>query len=280
MSSHYEKRILRVLQYVHENPAEDLSLDNLADVAAMSRFHWHRVFHAMTGETCAQAVRRLRMFRAARWLESNDWPVSEIAARVGYDNVNSFARAFKEDCGMSPKQFREMGHAGLVSRLKIRGDFKMFDVEMTQAPQRRLAAMNHNGAYNKIGSLFQKIAETATAQNLWPRTSGAAAVYFDDPNVVAEKDLRSAGGLILTDTDPVPDEFEEIVLAGGEYAVLHYKGPYESIGVAYDHLYGKWLAGSGREPADAPCYEIYLNDPSTTAPEDLLTDIYLPLTAG
>nr|MCU0854535.1 AraC family transcriptional regulator [Paracoccaceae bacterium] len=49
----YEDRLLRVLDHIAENPAGDLSLDALADVAAMSRFHWHRVFHAMTGETAA-----------------------------------------------------------------------------------------------------------------------------------------------------------------------------------------------------------------------------------
>ena len=49
-----ENRMIRVLDHIHDNPAGDLSLDALADVAAMSRFHWHRVFRAITGETAAQ----------------------------------------------------------------------------------------------------------------------------------------------------------------------------------------------------------------------------------
>ncbi|MEM9127216.1 MAG: AraC family transcriptional regulator, partial [Pseudomonadota bacterium] len=72
MATSYEDRVLRVLAYIHENPAGDLSLDALADVAAMSRFHWHRVFRALTGETCAQAVRRIRLHRAAGWLVRTD----------------------------------------------------------------------------------------------------------------------------------------------------------------------------------------------------------------
>jgi AraC family transcriptional regulator len=55
-----------VIDHIHANPAGDLSLDALADVAALSRFHFHRVFHAMTGETAADAVRRVRMHRAGR----------------------------------------------------------------------------------------------------------------------------------------------------------------------------------------------------------------------
>ena len=65
MANSYEKRLNRVIDHIHDNPAGDLSLDNLADVAALSRFHFHRVFAAMTGETAAQTVRRMRLHRAA-----------------------------------------------------------------------------------------------------------------------------------------------------------------------------------------------------------------------
>lgn len=61
-------RILRVLDHIYANAGDDLSLDNLADVAALSRFHFHRMFHAVTGETVAGAVRRIRMNRAAHLL--------------------------------------------------------------------------------------------------------------------------------------------------------------------------------------------------------------------
>ncbi|MEO1789448.1 MAG: AraC family transcriptional regulator, partial [Pseudomonadota bacterium] len=90
MAQSYETRLIRVLDYIHDNPDADLSLDALAEVAAMSRFHWHRVFHGMTGETLAQAVRRVRMYRAAGWLIRTDDPIAEIGARVGHDNVQSF----------------------------------------------------------------------------------------------------------------------------------------------------------------------------------------------
>ena len=59
--------------------------------------------------------------------------------------------------------------------------------------------------------------------------------------------------------------------------MLKYKGPYDGIKVGYDHLFGNWLPKSGREPAEAPCYELYLNSPTDVAREDLLTEIYLPL---
>ncbi|MEX0337673.1 MAG: GyrI-like domain-containing protein, partial [Arenibacterium sp.] len=63
----------------------------------------------------------------------------------------------------------------------------------------------------------------------------------------------------------------------GRHAVLRLKGPYSGVQAAYDHLYGQWFAASGEEPADAPPYELYLNTPMDTAPEDLITEIHAPL---
>ncbi len=63
----------------------------------------------------------------------------------------------------------------------------------------------------------------------------------------------------------------------GEYAVLRHKGPYADMKAAYDWFYGQWLPQSGREPANAPPVEEYLNSPQDTPPMELLTDIYLPL---
>jgi len=48
---------------------------------------------------------------------------------------------------------------------------------------------------------------------------------------------------------------------------------------AYRWLFGVWLPGSGYQEEDAPTFEVYLNDPRDTSPQDLLTDIHLPLKA-
>jgi AraC family transcriptional regulator len=55
------------------------------------------------------------------------------------------------------------------------------------------------------------------------------------------------------------------------------KGPYSNLKPAYDWVYGAWLPHSGREPADCPPFEDYLNTPQDTAPNDLLTEIHVPL---
>ena len=273
----YEKRVLRVLKYIHENPAGDLSLDALADIALMSRFHWHRVFQAMTGETCAQAVRRIRLYRASSWLLGTDKTVAEIATAVGYPNIQSFTRAFNESFGVPPATFRKNGNYGIPRKQKSKGNFTMFTVQTETMPERRLAALLHKGSYNCLDKSFAKLAHTASSENLWPRTAGMVGVHYSDPNVVNEDDLRAHAGLVITDQEPVPQSLEEVVLPAGPCAVLNYKGPYTAIKVAYDYLYGDWLPNSGKEPADLPPYELYLNNPMDTEESELLTNIVVPL---
>ena len=273
----YEQRVLRVLQYIHDNPAGDLSLDALAEIAMMSRFHWHRVFLGMTGETCAQSVRRIRLFLAANWLTNTDLPIAEIAARTGYPNLQSFTRIFNDRFGVPPAAFRRAGTPCPVLQQPDRGEFTMFKVETGDVPQRKLGAILHLGSYNEIGQHFEKLAAMATEQNLWPSVRGMIGVHYDDPNIIPEPELRSHASIWFDDSANIPDNLEQVVLPAGPSATLHYKGPYTAIKVAYDYLYGDWLPKSGQEAADAPPYEVYLNNPADTEESELLTDIVLPL---
>src|SRR5262245_18723412 len=92
---------------MHDHIDGDLSLEVLADVACMSPHHWHRVFRAMTGETPADAVRRLRLLKAANALVSGDVSVAHVAERFGYPNLASFSRAFSAQHGKPPGALRD-----------------------------------------------------------------------------------------------------------------------------------------------------------------------------
>lgn len=279
MNSNYEKRIIRVLEYIHENPGRDLSLDCLADVAAMSRFHWHRVFHAMTGETCAQAVRKVRLNIASHRLIFTDLEIAKIATQVGYDNEKSFTRLFTEKYGMSPNLFRKQGGYNSPNNILAKGDYLMFDVRLENSESRKLHTIFHKGPYEESGKAFEKLIAMATSRKIWPNVTGIFGVHWDNPETVPAQDLRTHAGLQLKDETTAPEELEPLTLQGGSYAILHYKGPYTAIKSAYDYLFGEWLPNSGKEPADAPCFEVYLNNPAETPPEELLTEIHLPLAA-
>jgi AraC family transcriptional regulator len=277
MTNANEKRLLRVLDHIHDNPAGDLSLDALSDVAAMSRFHWHRVFRAMTGETLAQAVRRIRMQRASYLLVMTDQPLPAISAAIGMPNPASFTRCFAEHFLMSPTAFRKRGELRPFVRNPLPRRDPMHPVTVRNEGPMRLAALPHKGAYHEISRAFQKLSAVMASRDLFRSAGRMIAVFYDDPQSVAEPDLRSLAGFEITGRSDLSDPLEELALPGGRQAVLTYKGPYAGLPAAYDELFGVWLPQSGEEPADSPSFEVYLNTPMDTAPEELITELHLPL---
>ncbi|WP_309664541.1 AraC family transcriptional regulator [Tabrizicola sp.] len=277
MANDYEKRLLRVLDYIHDHPAGDLSLDALADVAAFSRFHWHRVFRAMTGETTAQTVKRMRMHRAAVALVRENTPVARIASDVGYPNTASFARAFAEIYRSSPAAFRARGELRPLNRTLKQEITLMFPVTVRSEPTRRLAAMAHSGHYFEINRSFEKLFASLSARNLVGKTGHMVGVFYNDPAQTAPADLKSHAGVEVPATLPVDPPLEVVSLPAARHAVLTFTGPYAGLPAAYDQLFAVWLPQSGEKPANLPSFEVYLNSPMDTDQDRLVTEICLPL---
>jgi AraC family transcriptional regulator len=281
MTAAYERRILRVIDHIHDNPAGDLSLDALASVAALSRFHFHRVFRAVIGETASQSVRRIRLHRAAVHLAQSDQPLADIARMVGYPNLSSFTRAFSDAYGMTPLAFRNRGELRPMPRpftqIPSPEVFPMFPVAIRPFPALRLAAMPHKGAYFEINRAFQTLTATMAARGLFAQAGRMVAVFYDDPNSVLVTDLRSHAGFEIVADTAIDPPLEVVHMTAARHAVLTYTGPYAGLPAAYDQLYSAWLPGSGEEPADTPSFEIYLNSPMDTAPEKQVTELCLPL---
>lgn len=277
MANDYEMRLRRVVDHIHDHPAGDLSLDALADVAALSRFHFHRVYNAVVGETAANTVRRMRLHRAAVALVQGHDPLGTIAKRVGYPNLASFTRTFAGHYGLTPAAFRQRGELRPFPLSIAQKGPLMFPVTTRTDPARRLAAVPHKGPYPEIARAFEKLGSTVAARGFYGRFGHMVGVYYDSPADTKPADLRSHAGLESPNDLPIDPPLEEVTLPAGRHAVLTFTGPYAGLQVAYDHLFGLWLPSSGETPADSPVFEVYLNSPMDTAPEALVTEICLPL---
>jgi AraC family transcriptional regulator len=98
-----------VMQYIREHINEPLNREMLAAVAGFSVPHFHRVFTAHVGESAASYVRRLRLERAGRKLRMGAVNITEVALAAGYDTHAAFSKAFKQQFGRSPREFRQLG---------------------------------------------------------------------------------------------------------------------------------------------------------------------------
>jgi AraC family transcriptional regulator len=105
----YGKRIDEVKKYIRNHIDEPLNREVLAAVAGFSVPHFHRVFIACAGESIAGYVRRVRMERAGRKLRAGAVDITEVALAAGYHTHAAFAKAFKQQYGLSPSEFRQLG---------------------------------------------------------------------------------------------------------------------------------------------------------------------------
>ena len=109
----------------------------------------------------------------------------------------------------------------------------MFPVDIIDQPPRRVAAIAHTGPYPEIGGAFEKLSAIISARGLWPAVRGGVAVYYDDPAAVEAAALRSHAGFVLDEAAAMPAGLDEVRLAAGPAAVLHFKGPYAGLEAAY-----------------------------------------------
>jgi AraC family transcriptional regulator len=273
----YEDRLDRVARYIYDHLDQPLDLVTLAGVAALSPYHWHRIYHAVHGETIAVTVRRLRLQRAAVDLAQTSRGTEEIARRAGYGSEPAFARAFGEAYGLPPAQYRQAGSLIAFVPGRLEAPRPGWHVEVKHVSTTRLLTLEHRGPYIEIGRSFETLFGRAHASGLLPADIRMIGVFYDDPTVVPDDQLRARASVVADGTNNAIPPLELIEIGGGDCAVLRYQGPYADMRAAYVWLFGTWLPQSRREPADAPVFEEYLNSPRDTPPAQLLTELCLPL---
>ena len=100
-------RLRRVLAYVEEHLAEDITVADLANVACLSIFHFTRAFAAATGVPPHRYVSRRRLETARAMIATGRASLSEIALECRFSSQSSFTRAFRRATGVTPAEYRQ-----------------------------------------------------------------------------------------------------------------------------------------------------------------------------
>lgn len=288
----YKERMLRVLVHIQERLDEALTLEELARVAHFSPYHFHRVFRGMVGESVAEHTRRLRLERAALRLKSGDQPITQLAFEAGYEAHEAFTRAFGAMFGRSPSDFRKAHQAVPLPQAAcgvhfapdatlddfepLAGDHPM-NVRIEHRPATRVAFMRHTGPYDQVGATWGRLCGWAGPRGLLGPQTVFLALCHDDPEVTPPDRIRYDACLTVGDDFQPQGDIGVQTIPEGDYAMTVHEGPYETLKNTYAALCGQWLPTANRELRAAPSIEVYLNDPNATPPQDLRTEVHVPL---
>lgn len=111
-----DRRLARVLDYLGAHFADPLTLDALAAEAAISKFHFVRLFRAKTGKTPHAYLFGLRIAAARRLLATSALPVADVARACGFASAAHFCTAFARAAGATPTAFRQAAHGQPANR--------------------------------------------------------------------------------------------------------------------------------------------------------------------
>jgi transcriptional regulator GlxA family with amidase domain len=103
----YQRQVRDAITYIKENLPEKMRLKEIAKYAALSQFHFNRVFKRFMNKTPFEYVTERRIRRAKSLLKETSLNVTEISLQVGFESVQSFSNLFKKKVGLSPSKYRK-----------------------------------------------------------------------------------------------------------------------------------------------------------------------------
>jgi AraC family transcriptional regulator len=308
----FEARINRAVDYAYAHCHRDFELAEMADAACFSRFHFHRMFLALTGETPGEFVRRVRLSRAAGQLRNDPRrSVTDVALDNGFSGSSVFARQFKERFGVSASEYRRAAHSvqrdgnqgqaqgnGGQSQSKDgkaysspdlydegiqfhkrseRMDTLQYTVEIKELETLTVAYARHIGPYNEIGEAFGRLMRWAGPRGVMNASAKVLGIYHDDPDTTPVEKLRSSACVSVPEGTKADGDIGIMTVPGGTFAVGHFEIAQDEFGAAWNALMGEWLPGSGWQPDERMCYELYLNDQETHPQRKFIIDICEPV---
>lgn len=274
----YIQRINKVVAYINNHLDETLELKTLANEAALSDFHFHRIFKALKGEAIGGYITRLRLEATARLLRYTALTIEEIAFNIGYETPASLSKAFKKQYGISPTEYRTNKDTYIMKKEIINPNLALKAPKIVILEPKNLIYVALTGAYGSLdyGKAYEQLWAVIKAQKLFTKGIESICISYDDPKITEGSLQRSDVCLAIHKSATPQDEVSCKTLAGGKYAVFFYQGSYENLSQVYDTAV-RWVIDHQYTLREEPFFEKYLNDARRTPKEKLKTEIYIPI---
>ena len=274
----YVQRINKVVAYINNHLDETLDLKTLANEAALSDFHFHRIFKALKGEAIGGYITRLRLEATARLLRYTALTIEEIAFNIGYETPASLSKAFKKQYGISPTEYRTNKDTYIMKKEIINLDLALKAPKIVILEPKNLIYVALTGAYGSLdyAKAYEQLWAVIKAQKLFTKGIESICISYDDPKITEGSLQRSDVCLAIHKSATPQEEVSCKTLAGGKYAVFFYQGCYENLSQVYDTAV-RWVIDHQYTLREEPFFEKYLNDARRTPKEKLKTEIYIPI---
>lgn len=294
-SAEYIRRINKALKFIEDHLDHPIQLDDIASASHFSSYHFHRIFHALVGETVNDYVSRKRMEKSVRrLLHKPALSVTEVSVAGGYSSSANFSKAFKLYFGLSPtelrkgkyqnadnnenskngKFYRKYGEAfypqDLYSQFVTQSEAfdldkledMLMQVKVEEIQKKRIAYLTAPKGYelNAIFETWDKIIHWAELKGVDEKTQKRFAICHDNPLITPETKCRYDAAIVVKHDVAIVPPYNQAFIPSGKYATAYYKDDADKINSFITEICSHWLPNSGYEPDDYPIIFNYLND--------------------
>ncbi|KHE72668.1 AraC family transcriptional regulator [Halobacillus sp. BBL2006] len=275
------------IDYIEEHLLEDLSIEEIAQKANASVFHFQRMFSLLTNMSVGEYLRKRRLTLAAHELSKTDEKIIDIAYKYRYDTPESFSKAFKKQHGISPRDVKcftgkMQSYNRLVIQVSVKGAEPMQYEIVEKGPVQVVGVKEEvscvNGENQRIiPKLWDKVNKEGMSQRLFRLNDGAIKGVL---GVCVDKSKTKANHIdywiAVSHEGDVPEGFSKLDLPASKWAVFEVHGPMpDAIQKVWKQIYSEWFPSSGYEHAGTPDLEVYSEEDPFS--EDYYSEIWIPV---
>ncbi len=284
-ANYYQSKVQEVIQYIENNLDKELTIKTLAERSNISFFHFHRIFKASVGTPLGAYINRLRLDTAAQLIRYSENSIGEIALKIGYNDVSAFSKSFIREFSISPTDYRQNRESSINSSIDLLWNNENIE-NYHLRPKIKVVPLIHaicievRGEYGGQGTeeAWKTLIDYASSNRLIGWNPDTFSIYYDDPDETGIDNCIS-DLCIAVRKNIIPDApFKIKEIEGGKFLVFRYQGPYEKLWDVYNYLFKEhFILADNYKLRDAPMLEKYIKYSEKTRPENLLTDICIPV---
>lgn len=251
----------RAVWYIERHFGGELSLDEVAEAAGVSRFHMTRLFGLAAGRPIMRYVRSRRLTVAAQTLAAGAPDILAVALEAGYGSHEAFTRAFREQFGLTPEALRSRGSLSGIELVEALGMGKTPDITL-EPPRYENARAYLIAGLTARYSRQSKAGIPAQWQRFLPhlgRVPGQVGkvAYGVCYNTDDTGQFDYLCGVEVADFARLPADLARIRVPEHRYVVFTHRGHISTINGTWEAVCSRWLPASGHKMADAPDFERY-----------------------
>ena len=275
------ERLNKSINYIEEHITEEISYDELAQIACCSTYHFQRMFTYIAGVSLSEYIRRRKMSLAAVDLQGSNEKIIDISLKYGYSSPTAFNRAFQSIHGVAPSALKNEG-VSIKSFPPITFKFTVKGVEelnyrIETKPAFRIVGKSYplnkeiEQNFLEVPQMWQNAVMDGTIKKI-------IALMNSQPQGVlgvsaCNDNEKWKYYIAVSSTADIDTSLEEYIVPGCMWAIFPGGGTGKSIQELEKRIVTEWLPTSGYEYGNAPDIEVYLNPD----PQNAQYEVWIPV---